>query len=110
MNAVTIGLKATGQALEVTSAPPVVASGVVDFMRFAVELSDEWAGFDSYAVLLKNGATVSRCEIVNGEAEAEAAAVAACGELEAAIMATAGESRLTTERVIIPLKSSGLEG
>lgn len=107
-NTITIGLQANGQALAITQAPPVLASDVIDLLRFEVSFSQEWEGFESYAVILKNGATVRVCEVSGGVAVADAEAIADAGALEACIMARRENARLTTERVIIGLHESGL--
>jgi hypothetical protein len=105
---VRISLEAKGQALTVTQAPPVLASGVVDLMRFDVKMSQEWDGFENYALLLKNGETVRSCAVENGQACADREAIAGAGMLEAALIAYGGGDRLTTERVIIRLLDSGV--
>lgn len=107
-NTVRIGLEAKGQALTVTQAPPLLASAVIDFLLFDVSFSEEWEGFESYEVLLKNGETVRSCPIADGVAIADREAVAGSGLLEAALLAYGGEGRLTTERAIIRLHDSGL--
>lgn len=108
MHTITAALRANGQGLVITQAPPVLASGVIEFMRFNVELSEEWAGFDAPMLLLKNGAKVYPCAIINGQAVAEAEALANAGRVEVAILARNGNEQLTTQRVIIPLENSGL--
>lgn len=105
---VHVKLEAKGQALTVTQAPPVLASGVIDKMVFDVALSEEWDGFEEYAVLLKNGGAVRRCDISEGQAFADREAVAGAGLLEAAVVAYGGGGRLTTERAIIRLRNSGV--
>lgn len=107
-NIVHIGLEAKGQALTVTQAPPLLASAVIDLMRFDVSLSEEWEGFEDYAVLLKNGGTVRSCAIADGQACADREAIAGAGMLEVALAAYGAGGRLTTERAIIRLHDSGL--
>lgn len=107
-NAVHVGLEAKGQALTVTQAPPLLASAVIDLMFFDVKLSEEWDGFEEYAVLLKNGETVRSCAIEGGQACADREAVAGAGMLEVALAAYGSGSRLTTQRAIIRLHDSGL--
>lgn len=107
-NTLHVGLAAKGQALAVTQAPPVLASAVIDFLRFNVELSEEWEGFDEYRVILKNGDTVRSCPIVDGAAVADREAVANAGAVEVALVAYRDGARLTTERVIIRLHDSGI--
>ena len=107
-NAINVRLEAKGQALAITQAPPVLASGIVDLMRFEIELSVEWDGFENYALLLKRGGVVRSCEIVGGKAIADAEALAGAGALEVAVVAYGGGLRLTTERAIITLRDSGL--
>lgn len=107
-NVVRIGLEAKGQALTVTQAPPLLASAVIDFLRFEVAFSEEWEGFSHYAVLLKNGETVRACPVENGEAVADREAIAGAGMLEVALLAHGYGNRLTTERDIIRLFDSGL--
>ena len=118
-NMVNVRLEAKGQALAITQAPPVLASGIAGLMRFEVFLSDEWAGFENYAVLLRRGGVVRSCEIVwgasiddassvFGEAIADAEALAGAGALEVAVVAYGEGLRLTTERAIMALRDSGL--
>lgn len=107
-NVVRIGLEAKGQALSVTQAPPLLASAVIDLLRFEVTLSEEWEGFEDYAVLLKNAETVRSCAIEGGQACADREAVAGAGMLEVALAAYGQRGRLTTERAIIRLQDSGL--
>ena len=107
-NTVHIGLEAKGQALDVTQAPPLLASAVIDFLRFEVACSREWEGFENYAVLLKRGDTVRSCPIVDGMAVADREAVAGAGALEVALLAYGEAGRLTTERAILRLFDSGL--
>lgn len=105
---VDIQLTANGQALETTSAP-IIASASVGMLHFAVRLSDEWRGFNSVWVVLKNGDKISGCEVVDGVAVADSVPLARGGALECAIVAREGVEQLTTERVIIPLAHSGKE-
>lgn len=107
-NILHVGLEAKGQALTVTQAPPLLASAVIDFLRFEVSFSEEWDGFENYAVLLKRGETVRSCPIVDGVATADREAVAGAGMLEVALLAYGYGNRLTTERDIIRLFDSGL--
>ena len=107
-NAIHISLEAKRQALTVTQAPPLLASAVIDLLRFDVSFSDEWEGFEEYAVILKNGETVRSCAITDGQACADREAIAGAGILEIALVANGGGARLTTERVIIRLHDSGI--
>jgi hypothetical protein len=77
-------------------------------MRFDVSMSQEWDGFDNYALLLKNGETVRSCAVENGQACADREAIAGAGILEAALIAYGGGARFTTERATIRLQDSGL--
>ena len=86
----------------------MLASAVIDFLRFDVAFSEEWDGFDEYAVILKNGKTVRSCAIEGGQACADREAIAGAGVLEIALVAYGGGGRLTTERVIIRLHDSGI--
>ena len=103
-----VGLEAKGQALTVTQAPPLLASAIIDFLRFDVAFSEEWEGFEDYRVILKNGKTVRSCPIEGGAAVADHEAVADAGAVEVAIAAYKDGARLTTERVIIRLHDSGI--
>lgn len=105
---VHVGLEAKGQALTVTQAPPVLASGAIDKIVFDVKLSMEWDGFENYALLLKNGETVCECEVEADVCVADKHALAGAGMLEVAVVAYGGGRRLTTERVIIRLHDSGV--
>lgn len=107
-NIVHVGIEAKGQALTVTQAPPLLASAVIDLMRFDVTFSEEWEGFEDYAVLLKNGEIVRSCAIEGGQACADREAIAGAGMLEVALAAYGNGSRLTTERAIIRLHDSGI--
>ena len=107
-NAIHISLEAKRQALTVTQAPPLLASDVVDFLRFEVGFSEEWDGFDEYAVILKNGETVRSCPIADGQACADRDALENAGVLEIALAAYKDGARLTTERVTIRLHDSGI--
>ena len=107
-NMVHVGLEAKGQALTVTQAPPVLASDAIGKVIFDVSFSDEWEGFERYALLMKNGRTVRSCDIAAGVACADRDALADDGMLEVAVVAYGDGTRLTTERVIIRLLNSGL--
>jgi hypothetical protein len=86
----------------------MLASAVIDFLRFEVSFSEEWEGFENYAVLLKRGETVRECPIIYGRAVADREAVAGAGPLEVALLAYGGAGRMTTERAILRLHDSGL--
>ena len=107
-NAIHISLEAKRQALTVTQAPPLLASAVIDLLRFDVSFSEEWDGFEEYAVILKNGDTVRSCPIADGQACADREAVANAGAVEVALVAYKDGARLTTERAIIRLHDSGI--
>lgn len=104
---VHVALKAEGQGLEV-QAPPVLASAAVNHIVFDVTLSDEWAGFSEYYVMVRNSVVVRGCAINDGVAVASGDAIAKAGAIEVSIMARGDGKRLTTESVAITLKSSGL--
>ena len=106
MEYVHVALTADGQRLEV-QAPPVLANGAVNRLRFDVTVSEHWEGLELYVVLRGRGGCHA-CKVEQGSAVADAAAVSAAGFLEVALAGYAQESRLTTQRVTMRLANSGL--
>lgn len=104
---VHVALKAEGQGLEV-QAPPVLASAAVNHIVFDVTLSDEWAGFAEYYVMVRNSVVVRGCAISDGVAVASGEVIAKSGAIEVSIMARGEAGRLTTESATIKLRNSGL--
>ena len=99
-----IKLQANGQALEIVSKPPVVASGIIHYLRFLCDLSQEWQGYERYFVLCRNAGAVRAHAIVDGVAYIENEPLDTWGTLEVAIMAEREGARLTTESVTVPIK------
>ena len=106
MEYVHVALTADGQRLEV-QAPPVLANGAVDRLRFDVTVSEHWDGLELYVVLRGRGGCHA-CKVEQGAAVADAASVSAAGFLEVALAGYAPGRRLTTQRVTMRLANSGL--
>ena len=54
MEYVHVALNADGQRLEV-QAPPVLANGAIDRLRFDVSTSEHWEGLELYVVIRGRG-------------------------------------------------------
>ena len=106
MEYVHVALRADGQGLQV-QAPPVIASGARNRLRFDVSTSEHWEGLEVYVVLRGRGGCRA-CKVEDGAAIADAAAVSAAGFLEVALAGYAPGRRLTTQRVTMRLANSGL--
>ena len=104
---VHITLKAKGQAL-LYEAPPILASGAINKITFDLVLSEEWSGFRDYYVIMRRSGVVRACRVSNGSAIADSEAIAGAGALEVSILAEKPGARITTERVILKLKDSGI--
>lgn len=107
-NMVHVGLEAKGQALVITQAPPVLASGAVDRIAFDVKLSEEWDGLEGYALLMRSQGGVYVCEITDGLAIADSGAIVSDGVAEVCVFAQSGADRMTSEIVTIRVANSGL--
>lgn len=106
MEYVHVALRADGQGLQV-QAPPVIASGARNRLRFDVSTSEHWEGLEVYVVIRGRGG-FRACKVEHGSAVADAAAVSAAGFLEVALAGYAPGRRLTTQRVTMRLANSGL--
>ena len=106
MEYVHVALIADGQRLEV-QAPPVLANGAVDRLRFDVTVSEHWEGLELYVVLRGRGG-YHACKVEQRSAVADAASVSAAGFLDVALAGYAPGRRLTTQRVTMRLANSGL--
>lgn len=106
MEYVHVALNADGQRLEV-QAPPVLANGAVNRLRFDVSVSEHWDGLEIYVVIRGRGGCRA-CKVEQGSAVADAAAVSAAGFLEVALAGYSPGRRLTTQRVTMRLNDSGL--
>ena len=105
---VEITLTLDGQELEV-SAPAVVASGTRNKIAFAVELSEEWEGYEDYWVVLQRKHCEKWCRVEEGRAAADAEAMAAGGVLSVAVVAESEGKRLTSALGRIDLSESGIQ-
>ena len=106
MDYVHVALNANGQRLEV-QAPPVLANGAINRLRFDVSTSEHWDGLELYVVIRGRGGCRA-CKVEQGSAVADADAVSAAGFLEVALAGYAQGRRLTTQRVTMRLANSGL--
>ena len=106
MDYVHVALNANGQRLEV-QAPPVLANGAINRLRFDVSTSEHWEGLELYVVIRGRGGCRA-CKVEQGSAVADADAVSAAGFLEVALAGYAPGRRLTTQRVTMRLANSGL--
>lgn len=106
MDCVHVALIADGQRLEV-QAPPVLANGAINRVRFDVTASEHWEGLEIYVVLRGRGGCRA-CKVEQGAAVADAAAISEAGFLEVALAGYAPGRRLTTQRVTMRLENSGL--
>lgn len=110
MQCVHIGLKAQGMGL--TRSASSLASGAVERVVFDVELSEEWEGFDYYAVIVQRGDFAQPCGIDGGRAVMDARAVEVPCTVAACVVAWSGIGEglelMRTEQVYIEFEESGI--
>lgn len=110
MQCVHIGLKAQGMGLEVSA--PTLANGPRGRVVFDVELSPEWEGFETCAVIVSRGDMAQPCTVEGGRAVFDAEAMAWPGKAAVCVTAWSGIGEglelMRTEQRHIELKASGI--